>query len=210
MRNFLFIALTLLSFGLMAQPSPPPKLKKMPTEYNFKMKESSITLSTYYGFGETLGFELLKRNNTNIIGIGHAFYLPKPNTPLVGSEVPIFDSDVPNSGTGNYVYSNHPMYNYKTINTAYYLILGRQFKRISLSARIGGYSEAKYRIFQKELPPIPGSDEYVGYENYHSKEVVGTKLLAGASLSWTSRCNTGFSIGYDTFNKATIGVFISM
>jgi hypothetical protein len=208
MKNLSFISIVCLLFVTisMAQPNPPKtKLKKMPKTENFKMGNSNITLSTYYGFGETLGFELLKRTNTSIIGIGHSFYLPKPKTALVGTDVPVFNSDIPNSGTGYYAYSNHPMFNYKTINTAYYLIFGRQINRISINARIGGYSEAKYRIFQKELPPI--GDE-TPYEFYHSKEVVGTKLLAGASITWTSRANTGVSLGFDTFNKATIGVFI--
>lgn len=208
MKNSILFSIVLLFFvGLTySQPPSPPKLKKMPTKYDFKMSENAITLSAYYGFGETLGFELSSRKGTSILGIGHAFYLPKPSTSLVGTDVPVFNSDIPNSGTGFYAYSNHPMYNYKTVNTAYYLILGRQIKRISLCARIGGYSEAKYRIFQKELPPI--GDE-TPYEFYHSKEVVGTKLLAGASLSWTSRTNTGFSVGFDTFNKLTVGAFIN-
>lgn len=174
----------------------------------FNLDEKDLTFSVYYGTAKTLGAEVTVRRSTNIIGFGYAFYLPKPDTDLVGTDVPTFDSDVPNSGNGYYAYSNHPMFNYSTPNSGYYLVLGRQIKRLGITARVGAYNEANYRIFQKDVDP--GEDEENPYyEFYHSKEVTGLHILLGASVSYTLSTNVGFSVGYDNFSKATAGLFVN-
>jgi hypothetical protein len=148
-----------------------------------------IRIDVNYGFETTLDFHLLKGKDKNLIGVGYSTY--------VGNDV-----------KGNPIGRNNPGYAYVFDNSytvrdkAYYLLLGKQIKRFSICAKVGLYTNADYNNYN--LIDLSGVDTFDN--TYYSKVSTKAEFQYGGQVSWSANRTTGFSLGWDKFNGATIGI----
>ena len=134
-------------------------------------------------FDTTLDFHLTKTFDKNIVGLGYSTY--------VGNEVKGYVI-----GEQTYTYLN----TYDTKNKAYYVLVGRQFKRFAICGKLGLYTEAEYNNYLEN----GGNPNNV----YYSKINGETQVQFGGQLIWTPNKLSGFSVGYDIFNGVVVGISI--
>lgn len=188
MKNIFLLLVLFLSVGCFAQPHPPTPKDKL-------IKENPFGIAVNYGTENTLTFELTKESKHTVYGIGGGLYIGRNDgKPLSEGYqyVPI----------GLYYIGTHT-----EVDKALYFVYGKRFNSLTVKARIGTKLDAKFLNYNYD--DDPGTvDDFTYTDYYYAKEQDGYKLLVGGSLNYTSKSNTGVSIGWDNFSKFTVGVFI--
>lgn len=186
MRNF-FLKLSLFLCGIcVAQPMPPQLsfVEYTTMKYNAKDKielpAKFIRADFNYGFENTLDFHVVKGKDKNLIGVGFSTYI---------------GNDVKGKSIGadfGYNYLN----SYEVRDKAYYILLGKQIKRLSVSAKLGIYTVADYNNYVLSGNP----------NIYYAKVNTDVEFQYGGHLSWSANRTTGIALGWDKFNGVTVGV----
>ena len=186
MRNF-FLKLSLFLCGIcVAQPMPPQLsfVEYTTMKYNAKDKielpAKFIRADFNYGFENTLDFHVVKGKDKNLIGVGFSTYI---------------GNDVKGKSIGadfGYNYLN----SYEVRDKAYYVLLGKQIKRLSVSAKLGIYTVADYNNYVLSGNP----------NIYYAKVNTDVEFQYGGHLSWSANRTTGIALGWDKFNGVTVGV----
>lgn len=189
MKNF-FLKLSLFLCGIcVAQPMPPQlprdrqinnflELEKKP---KVELPNKFIRVDFNYGFENTLDFHVVKGKDKNLIGVGYSTY--------IGNDV-----------KGNLIsvtQSYNVIRGYTVRDKAYYLLLGKQIKRLSISAKLGVYTNMEYF----ELSKFDNAQQ-----KYYAKGNTDTHIQYGGHLSWSANRTTGIALGWDKFNGVTVGV----
>ncbi len=187
MKNF-FLRLSLFLCGIcVGQPMPPTLaynefnvVKFNKSKDKIELPNKFIRVDVNYGFETTLDFHLLKAKDKNLIGVGYSTYI---------------GNDVKGKAIGqgfNYNFLN----TYEVRDNAYYLLLGRQIKRLSICAKVGIYTTADYNNYTNDIPN----------NIYYAKVSTEANFQYGGQVSWSANRTTGLSLGWDKFNGATIGI----
>jgi hypothetical protein len=186
MKNF-FLKLSLFLCGIcVAQPLPPDyayngfgSVTYNKSKDKIELPNKFIRVDVNYGFETTLDFHLLKAKDKNLIGVGFSTYI---GNDIKGNAI----------GQGTYNFLN----TYEVRDNAYYLLLGRQIKRLSICAKVGIYTTADYNNYTNNIPN----------NIYYAKVSTEANFQYGGQVSWSANRTTGLSLGWDKFNGATIGI----
>jgi hypothetical protein len=186
MKNF-FLKLSLFLCGIcVAQPFPPDYayndfggVSYNKSKDKIELPNKFIRVDVNYGFETTLDFHLLKAKDNNLIGFGFSTYI---GNDIKGNAI----------GQGTYNFLN----TYEVRDNAYYLLLGRQIKRLSICAKVGIYTTADYNNYTNDIPN----------NIYYAKVSTEANFQYGGQVSWSANRTTGLSLGWDKFNGATIGI----
>lgn len=186
MKNF-FLRLSLFLCGIcVGQPTPPTLAYADYTKVKYKSDDkieiptNFVRVDFNYGFENTLDFHVVKGKNKNLIGVGYSTYI---------------GNDVKGKSIGadfGYNYLN----TYEVRDKAYYLLFGKQIKRLSISAKLGVYTVADYNNYILSGNP----------NIYYAKVNTDVEFQYGGHLSWSFNRSSGLGLGYDKFNGVTIGV----
>lgn len=182
MKNF-FLKLSLFLCGIcVAQPLPPDYVYNDfgGVSYNkskdkIELPNKFIRVDVNYGFETTLDFHLLKAKDNNLVGFGFSTYM---GNDVKGKAI----------GQGTYNFLN----TYEVRDNAYYLLLGKQIKRLSICAKVGLYTTSEYLETNNR--------------EYYAKSTSDINFQYGGQVSWSANRTTGLSLGWDKFNGATIGI----
>jgi hypothetical protein len=193
MKN-VFLRLSLFLCGIcVGQPMPPTlacvdyevvKFNKSEPKDKIELPNKFIRIDVNYGFETTLDFHLLRGNKNTLFGIGYSTY--------IGNDV----KDKPIGVGFNYNFLN----SYKVRDRAYYFLLGRQIKRLSICGKLGIYTNANYNNYTNDIPN----------SIYYAKVSTEADFQYGGQVSWLANKTTGLSVGWDKFNGFTIGITTSL
>lgn len=183
-----FLTLSLLFvIACIGQPPPPPK--PTPKELKeFRIIELSYNfykVNFNYGFENTLDFNLLRGVNKNVIGLGYSTYI---------------GNDLKGYPIGNQYYSYLNSNQIK--DKAYYLLFGRQIKRLIVGCKFGICTTATYNNYLE----IGGNP----YKVFYSKADNQILVQYGGYMNLLLSTSTGVSLGYDRFNGVSFGLSIQL
>jgi hypothetical protein len=189
MKN-VFLKLLLFLCGICVAQPMPPQLPRERQTYDFsetpkiEVPNKFIRVDVNYGFETTLDFHLLRGKDKNLFGFGYSTY--------IGNDV----KHKPIGEGFNYNFLN----SYKVRDRAYYFLLGRQIKRLSICGKIGIFTNANYNNYTNDIPN----------SIYYAKVSTEADFQYGGQVSWLANKTTGLSVGWDKFNGFTIGITTSL
>lgn len=186
----LLLKLSLFLCGIcVAQPMPPTLasvdydvVKFNKSKEKIEVPNKFIRFDVNYGTETTFDFHLLRANNKTIFGIGYSVY--------IGND---FKDKPIGEGAYNFVYSD------KSKDKAFYFLLGKQIKRLSICGKLGFYTNVNYNNYSNNIPNTI----------YYAKVASDTDFQYGGQVSWLVNKSSGLSLGWDKFNGATIGITTS-
>ncbi len=153
---------------------------------------SQVNLGGYYGTENTLGFEVIGGSKI-IIGGGVSFKMSESNA--IGSDYTEYYWD--------FTYDFPDQVNNGTVEQktfSLYGVGGYQFKKYRITGRLGYGGKSKYTNYY-DPSRIFGSRGYYFRESTRSGE-----LLIGTTIGVQLAKKFYFDLGYDTYNKCTIGL----
>lgn len=141
-------------------------------------------LTMSYGTNDTFTIGLLDTTDSRILGANCSFYVGNPN---IASYMPL--SSIPDL---SYTYKDE----FITPHTAFFGTIGHQGDNISMVMRLGIENEYKYVRYTKNSAP------------YYNRQLAPYDLLIGIGLGYKLEDDFTVNIGFDNFNRTTIGITI--
>jgi hypothetical protein len=150
------------------------------------IKSFSQGLSFHYGTSSTITTELSGNFNDGktVVGINYSFYVGNPD---IASYMPI------NTATPTNLYFKD---NFSKPNNAMFITIGNQSKHLSTAIRLGMQNSTQYTTFTNNT------------SCFYYKETTPYDLLVGVSLGYKLEDDFAINVGYDNFNRTTIGFTI--
>jgi hypothetical protein len=141
-------------------------------------------LSLHYSTVDTFTIGLSHTTDSRILGVNCSFFVGAQNT---ASYMPL--SSTPDA---SYTYKDE----FTTPHTAIFGTIGHQGDHLSLTMRLGVQNTYKYVRYTKNSAP------------YYYRQSTPYDLLTGINLGYKVEDDFAFNVGFDNFNKITIGITV--